>query len=390
MISLLSLCWTNLLRRRLRSGVTGLGVAAAVAMLFTLVSFQRGYQAGLTQELDRLGAHLLVVPKGCPYDAASIALHGASWPCYLKETYLKSVRAAEHVAVATPILMNAVYDTASQSQLVYCGVEPSLLQLKRQWHVTGAFPTQSGEVLIGSELAKAHRWRVGETVSLPGLTGQKGRVSGVLDPTQSADDLFVFTPLATAQRLFERPNELTHILVRLDSPDRVETVVRNLRSCDAGLEMTVVPLAHLFQTIQSLVQSTRFLLGCVSVVALLCAGAGVSNTLLMAVSERTREIGVLRALGASRGTVFQIIVGETLLLCFLAGSVGLLGGLLGASSMERWLRGRLPFAPHDLLLQAEVPVMVFCVVMALVLGSLAALLPAWRAARLAPSEAIRT
>ncbi|MHB8523111.1 MAG: ABC transporter permease, partial [Limisphaerales bacterium] len=71
-------------RRPLRNGVTAAGVAIAVAALFSLLAFQRGYQDGLAHELDRLGAQVLVVPKGCPYDAASIALHGASWPCYLK------------------------------------------------------------------------------------------------------------------------------------------------------------------------------------------------------------------------------------------------------------------------------------------------------------------
>src|SRR5207253_11257704 len=80
-----------------------------------------------------------------------------------------------------------------------------------------------------------------------------------------------------------------------------------LRGCDAGLAMNVVPLAHVFHTIQSLVNSTRLLLGCIALVALLVAAAGVSNTLLMAVAERRRDIGVLRAVGASRGDIFCLV-----------------------------------------------------------------------------------
>src|SRR5262244_694513 len=95
--------WTQLSlkdwqRRPLRTGVTAAGVAIAVAALFSLLAFQRGYREGLRRELDRLGAHVLVVPKGCPYDAASIALHGASWPCYLKERYLAEVRSVPVIA----------------------------------------------------------------------------------------------------------------------------------------------------------------------------------------------------------------------------------------------------------------------------------------------------
>src|SRR5262249_28088296 len=111
-------------RRPLRTTLTALGVAIAVAALFSLLSFQRGYQAGVHQELDRLGAHILVVPKGCPYDAASIALHGASWPCYLKGRYLEEIRATPGVATAAPALMAAFYDETSR-QNVYVGIDRS-------------------------------------------------------------------------------------------------------------------------------------------------------------------------------------------------------------------------------------------------------------------------
>src|SRR2546427_12856808 len=139
---------TNLARRKLRTIVTGSGVAIACAAVFSLVSFQRGYQSGLKGELDRLGAHVLVVPKGCPYDAASIALHGASWPCYLKSAYLETVRKTPGVTVAAPVFMNAVYDAASGAQTVYCGIEPDMLGVKRMWRLDGSFP-KTGEILIG-------------------------------------------------------------------------------------------------------------------------------------------------------------------------------------------------------------------------------------------------
>src|SRR5215831_10442923 len=117
----LQLALKNASRRKIRTLVTTLGVAIAVAALFSLISFQRGYQAGMQGELDRLGAHILIVPKGCPYDAASIALHGASWPCYLKESYLAQVQAVTGIATAAPVFMSAVYDT-EQNQSVYVGV----------------------------------------------------------------------------------------------------------------------------------------------------------------------------------------------------------------------------------------------------------------------------
>ncbi len=296
MLDLIRLAGQNVVRRRLRTLVTVMGVAISVAALFSVLAFQRGYQLGMQGELDRLGAHILVVPKGCPYDAASIALHGATWPCYLKAEYLAQVRGTEGVANAAPLLMNALYNE-SGDQTVYLGADPGLLALKRTWHINGRFPERDAECLVGATIAQKAHLRVGQTFAFPGLPGQTGSVVGILQPTQGADDAFIYLPLATAQQLFKRPHELTHILVRLSDPDRMDGVVANLRGCDAGMDMNIVPLAHLFRSIQGLMASTRTLLLCVLTIALLVAGAGVSNTILMAVSERTREIGVLRAVG---------------------------------------------------------------------------------------------
>ena len=95
-------------RRPARTAVTVTGVGLAIGVLFSLLAFERGYRRAVQAELDRLGAHVLVVPKGCPYDAASLALHGANWPCHLKASYLAEVRAVAGVQAAVPVLMHAL------------------------------------------------------------------------------------------------------------------------------------------------------------------------------------------------------------------------------------------------------------------------------------------
>ena len=192
-----------------------------------------------------------------------------------------------------------------------------------------------------------------------------------------------------AQRRFKHTNELTHILVRLADPDQLDNAVSQLRGCDAGLAMNIVPLAHVFHTIQALVNSTRLLLGCIAAVALLVAGAGVSNTILMAVAERGREIGVLRALGASRGDVFRLIWIETIQVCLSGAVTGIGVAFFSARSVEAWARSKLPYAPMDSLIQWEGWNVVVCLACAVVLGSLAGWLPAWRAANVSPVSAIR-
>lgn len=374
-------------RRPLRMGLTMAGVAIATAAMFSLLAFEQAYREGVQRELDRLGAQVLVVPKGCPYDAASIALHGANWPCYLKEKYLDEVRATPGISAAAPALMSASYGPDGR-QTVYVGVETNMLALKTAWQMRGSFP-QAGELLAGSEVAHRLGWQLGQTVTLPALPARQAVVRAVLAPTQSADDGFIFLPLADAQQFLRRPGELTHILVRLADPNALDEVVGRLRGCDAGLYMNVVPLAHLFRTIQGVVSSTRLLLVCLALVAWLAAAAGVSNALLMAVAERTREIGVLRALGASRGQIFGLFWVQTLQICAVGAVCGIAIAYGSSREVEGWVRSQLPFTPREPLIHWQTAIAAGCLLGSLLLGSLAGFIPAARAALLLPVEAMR-
>ena len=375
-------------RRPVRSGITVAGVAVAVASLASLLAFERGYRRGLALELDRLGAHILVVPKGCPFDAASIALHGANWPCYLRESYLRDVQSVPDVDTAAPALMQATYQ-ADGSSVVVVGITKDYMRLKTGWVLDGRFPSAGPEILIGSDIARRQGWRLGDSVEVPGLSGAR-IVSGLLAPTGGADDGFVFLSLEESQRILGRHQVLTHILVRLKDPEALDGAVGRLRGCNAGMDMNVVPLTHLFRTIEGMIRSTRGWLGAVASMALFAAMTGVSNTILMALSERTREVGVLRAIGASSGDVFRLFWLEALFSCALGGILGLLAAMTASRGVEEWLRSQMPFAPTDPLVRMDLQILGICLVGALLLGSLVGLLPAWRASQLSPQEAIRT
>ena len=109
----------------------------------------------------------------------------------------------------------------------------------------------------------------------------------------------------------------------------------------------------------------------------------------MSIAERGREIGILRAIGASRLDVFRLILLESVQFCFAGGIAGVLLAIGCSRGIEAWLRARLPFAPSDSLIHWEWWVAGACVGGAVALGALAGLLPASRAAEMAPMKAIR-
>ena len=376
------------LRRPLRAVVTAGGVAVAVAAMFSLLAFHNGYRDGVQHEIDRLGAHILVVPKGCPYDAASIALHGANWPCYLDSAYLAEVAATPGVKSAAPAFMAAVPE-GNGAQVVYVGIDERMLALRPGWKIDGQFPGRAGEILAGSEAARLHGWKSGDRIALPELRGQSATVAGILMPTYGADDTFIYTRLEDAQQWFHHRGELTHILVRLADANFLDHTVAGLRGCGAGQDMNIVPLAHLFRTIQVLVNSTRLLLGCVALIGLLVAVTGVSNAVLMSVAERRREIGIMRAMGASRAGIFGLICLETIQVSVFGSVAGVVTAFCSSQAVESWLRSRLPFAPVDTLIRFEWSTAFACVLGAALLGAIAAMLPASHAAECSPVEAMR-
>jgi putative ABC transport system permease protein len=376
-------------RRPLRTSVTAGGVAIATAAMFSLLSFQQGYRKGVKSELDRLGAHILLVPKGCPYDAASMALHGAVWPCYLKQSYLEEVRQVRGVARAAPVFMSVAAE-GSGGDTVYVGIDTNFLALRPGWRIDGSFDHQSGVVLPGAEVARRYGWQIGRRISLPGLTNQAALVAGILGPAQSSENNFVHVPLADAQRLFGHTNLLTHILIRLSDPNDLDRVTAQLRGCDAGLAMNVVPLTHVFRTIQSLVNSTRWLLGSIAIIAFLIAGTGITNSILMSVAERTRDVGVMRSFGASRGQIFRLICLETVQVTIGGAFVGVGFAFAASRLVDRWVRSVVPFAPAGSIIQWDWLLSAICVLCALAFGLVAALAPAARAAAIHPAQAIQS
>jgi putative ABC transport system permease protein len=382
---MLRLMLANLWQKKLRTLLTTLGLAVATGTLFSLLAFQRGYERGLKRELEQLGAHILVVPKGCPYDAASLALHGANWPCYLKESYLGQVTQAPGVAIAAPVFMAADY---TEKRNVLVGITPEYLRLRPQWRIDGKLPIEANEVLLGTDAAERLKGTLGSDIRSR-LMKRTLRVAGILARTSGPDDDFAFVRLQDAQDAFDRRGQVTHVLVKLQSPEWLEKSTQALRGCDAGMQMNIVPLAHLFDTIRNVSASAKYLLTALALIAFLIAGTALANTMLMAVLERTREIGVLRAIGASTGQVFLLFLGETILLGCVGSLLGVAGSLAGSHLLEKWVRGKIAYAPETSLIGMDLSAVTGACGFALVVSLVVAILPALRAARLNPLEAFR-
>jgi putative ABC transport system permease protein len=380
-----NLGFKNLIRRPTRTILTILGVAIAIAVLYSLFQFQQGYQSRLKGELGALGAHIMVVPKGCPYEAATIALHGGKWPRYMDEGLLAKVKANPGVAEAAGVIMDAVFPTGGKS-VIMLGIDEDYMKLRPAWKLRGTWFESDSSIILGSSVAEDSKLEPGDLWTLPEKSVTL-RVSAVLERTNTQDDGFVFMPRKTLQKISGLEGKLVLILIKAKKVDRTDDLVASLKADE--IDMNVFPLSELLGTIGALMASTKVFVSAIILIAIILGGVGVLNTVLMAVFERTREIGMMKAMGGSRSDVFKLVWAETILTTVLGGMTGVVMALVSSRLVEAVIRGMIPYAPKGSLIGFSFPTTLFCVGLSLLLGLLAGFYPAFRAASIKPIEAIK-
>ena len=384
---MLRFAFSNLIRRPLRTGLTLFGMAVSIALLACLLACGTGYQASLSRELDGMGMQLMVVPLGCPYDAAARVLKGRELEVTLPGEALQTVRRDPAVAVAAPLYTSALPRPSEGRTDLWVGIDDSTRAIKPWWRLTEGSRWFSGpkDVILGAEAAETELRRPGDRFYSP-ETNMALTVCGTLNRSGTSDDSLFFVPLATAQRMFHQPDRLTAIAVRLKDPATLSSAAARLQTIPGA---QVVTLTEMMGTFLNLTGAARTLVLALALVALTISALGIFNTMMSAVMERTSELGILRAVGFSRQAVFSLMGLEALLLSLTGGLLGLgLAVALGRGA-ETWVRPFLPLAPDTGLFQLTGQTVADCAALTLLVGLLAGLYPAWQASRLPPAAALR-
>jgi putative ABC transport system permease protein len=276
------------------------------------------------------------------------------------------------------MIFTAVMLPEARSFFILMGYEPGSMQIQRLNIVAGDTLRTNHQVLLGKLMADTLNKKVGDTIELSGV---RFRITGIFESNTSWEEMGGVITLRDSQALMGRARKVSMYYVKIHDSQQAETLVTKINQQFPEVHAA---LATEFMQQMPDMRSMDAMLGATSLLAILVGGVGVLNTMLMSVFERTREIGVLRALGWRRRSVLGLILREALLL-------GIIGGVTGIA-IAIGLVYLLQFTPlvGEMLVPAWTSSMFLrAISVATLLGALGGIYPALRATRLQPVEALR-
>jgi putative ABC transport system permease protein len=373
--------------RRLRAALSALGIAIGIGAMVAVVGVSASSQATLLATIDKLGTNLLTVTPGTTFFGSNEVLPNTAVPMIKHMSAVEQASAVYQVSGAT-ILRTPYVPSEQTGGIGVDAADPGLLQAVSGELSSGQFLNAANEnyptVVLGAQAASTLQIQNVSGHIQAFLGGTWFNVIGVmkpviLDPTL---DSTAFIGLPVAERLFQQPPNPSEIYVRANV-NQVSQVSNLLAPTADPQNADGVNVSRPSDVLEARAaakgQFTTLLLG-LGAVALLVGAIGIANIMVISVLERRGEIGLRRALGATRRHISSQFLAESALLAALGGIAGLALGALAT-----WI--------YSLSQNQPMVVPVYALIAApaagLVIGALAGLYPASKAARLSPTEALR-
>jgi putative ABC transport system permease protein len=383
---------------KLRSFLTALGIIIGIAAVITMVALGEGAQRSVQSRLQGLGTNVVTVRPGQDF-FGGVDRGSARLTAEEIRALLRNPRA---ILRASPEMQNRqqVERGTANGNIQIVGVWPSYFEIQNQQTMEGRLFSDAEErgrrrvavlgAAVGDALGVPTEMLVGESIRIRGIPFE---VIGVLAPKgsvgfQNPDDN-IFIPLATAQfRVFGNERVQTAYVQAVSERQmdaaiaEIDTVLRREHRLRPAVpsDFTIRNQTTLLETFQATTRAFAFLLAGIALVSLLVGGIGIMNIMLVSVTERTREIGVRKALGARKRDILLQFLIEALVLCMAGGLMGILAGVGGAIALQKAAGWNTAVS-----VQAVIVAFLFSAAVGIFFG----IWPARRAASLDPIEALR-
>lgn len=397
LLSTLKMAWQSLLVNKMRSFLTMLGVIIGVGSVIAMVALSQGTASGITERISSMGANLLTVSAGGGFGP----VRGAN-TAQLTMGDVEAIKAlplVKHVAAESSINSATIAVGSNTWTTTVDGTVPELQTIKDWPAVQGSFFEQSdvdsmnrvavlGQTVVTNLFPGSNP--LGTTIRINGLSFT---VVGVLEEKGgsggSDQDDIIYIPLSTAQQRLLGSQTVRTVNVQASSSealtplkDYITTLLRQRHrlAANADDDFRIQDMSEVLSTIEDTTKMMTFLLGGIAAVSLLVGGIGIMNIMLVSVTERTREIGIRMAIGATTRAILNQFLIEALLLCFIGGLIGVLLG---------WGASQLLSVLADMKVKVVPWLVVVSMGFAIFIGLFFGYYPARKAANANPIEALR-
>jgi len=389
--------WQSIFSNKMRSSLTMLGIVIGVCAVVLLVALGQGFQASMKTTFEDMGASALYISSSTDKAVKTV-----------RELTLEDAQAladktvAPSIGVVSPTLsksVNASY--GNNSVTVQCtGVMPEITEIKNYTLEGGRFISdqdinaRENVVVLGYQTALdlfGSESPIGKNIR---AAGNKFKVVGTIEKMGGfAGDSYILMPLTTMQSKLVGGKNVQQIAIAAVSSDQVDSAIaeatsilraRHYISSGAADDFSIRDMREILNSMQQILATFSLFLSAVGAISLIVGSIGIMNIMLVSVSERTREIGIRKAIGAKRRDVLVQFLIEAAALSFTGGLIGLLIAVGGSLLM-----GNISLGNSTFQAQISPGIVILALTVSIGTGLISGTYPAFMAARLDPIESLR-
>jgi len=393
----------NLRHRMSRSLLTLLGIAIGIMAIISLMALGEGMQQAITGELSSLSDVIIVSTGGNMFSSFGGGGSTSTGEYFTQRDIAGIERLQGIKEVSTQLSGSGLAEyNGKTTVLSLTGMEVSVMKLQyaSQNLEAGGFLNEGeqNKIMIGysiahdtfdADISVGGRIKInGEKFFVSGIFGKQG-MGGVSSDSMvlmSSRDFKKLTGQSNISSIYLRVNNV-------NDAESIATTIQNAINENHGKKdfATATTMTSILKTVQNIIGILQLVLVGIASIALVVASIGIMNTMLTSVMERTREIGIMKAIGATTQDIMSIFIIEGVLMSGVGGIIGIILGVFGSQALTLILGSFMSMGGGSFQLVPIITItsVVLAVAVSLIVGILSSLYPAWKAARMSPIEAVR-
>jgi len=377
--------------RKLRAWLTLIGIVIGVAAIISLVTVSRSLESTIESQFEQFGANRIIIsPKG--FQGPGTSSEGLT---------MKDVETIEKISGFKYVVPGVFLSTEVKyrKEVGFTLVSGIPSENFEEFFIDSGVELKEGrfikegdkyEAVVGSKVTEdmfRDELRLGSKIE---IKGREFRIVGILKEIgNSQDDNQINVPLDTVRDVFSKPDDVDVVIAQVKSANDIpmlqEKIKKELERRRGDTNFQVVTATQILEQINQVLGIMQFVLVGIAAISLIVGAIGIMNSMYTSVMERTRDIGIMKAVGAMNSDILNIFLVES-------GLIGFVGGIFGViiGSLMAFIIGQISkSAGFLLIIKIEPLVIVFGLLFAFVVGIISGILPAYQASRLKPVDALR-